>query len=83
MCDPSYTPISFLNRLAIILIFFADVSNVDRSWKKLVNVLAGQFCASLNFMDSSQTVSPKWSFQPKGSVETVSHFEPKNIALKM
>ena len=45
---------------------FSDVRNLDKAWTKLVNALSGQFCASLNFLDTTQAVSPKWSFQPRG-----------------
>lgn len=33
------------------------------NWFKLVNSLSGLFCASLNFIDSAQTVTPLKSFQ--------------------
>ena len=47
--------------------FFAeDIDDIDKSWKKLTNALAGQFCASLNFLDSTQSMNPKWSFNPTG-----------------
>ena len=40
--------------------------SVDETWAKLINVLSGMFCASLNYMDSTATVSPKFSFRPQG-----------------
>ena len=45
---------------------FSEVSDLDKAWKKLTNALAGQFCASLNFLDSTQSINPKWSFNPTG-----------------
>ena len=50
----------------LILCPFLEVSDLDKSWKKLTNALAGQFCASLNFLDSTQSINPKWSFNPSG-----------------
>ncbi len=47
----------------------AVTSDVDKAWTGLTNALAGQLCASLNFLYSTQTISPNMSFQPKGVVE--------------
>lgn len=41
-------------------------SSVDENWKELTNVLSGIFCASLNFIDSTNTVQPTASFKPLG-----------------
>ncbi len=41
-------------------------AEVDAAWTGLTNALAGQLCASLNFLYSTQTVSPKFGFQPDG-----------------
>ena len=35
-------------------------------WITLTNALAGLFCASLNFVDSTRTISPTLSFRPGG-----------------
>lgn len=35
-------------------------------WITLTNALAGLFCASLNFVDSTRTISPTLSFRPAG-----------------
>lgn len=40
--------------------------SVDGMWKELTNVLSGIFCASLNFIDSTNTVQPSASFKPLG-----------------
>ena len=45
---------------------FVSPSSVDKSWKELSNVLSGIFCASLNFIDSTNTVTPTASFKPLG-----------------
>jgi len=39
------------------------VQDVDKAWTGLTNALAGQLCASLNFLYSTQTVSPLMSYQ--------------------
>ncbi|XP_032813930.2 GPI-anchor transamidase component PIGT [Petromyzon marinus] len=46
--------------------FQNDVPDVDAAWQDLVNVLSGMFCASLNFIDASNTASPEVSFRPSG-----------------
>ncbi|XP_056638112.1 GPI transamidase component PIG-T [Diorhabda sublineata] len=50
--------------------FRPTVIDVDKNWKLLANSLSGLLCASLNFIDSSNTVSPQFSFRPKGIVES-------------
>lgn len=45
---------------------FVSLSSVDKSWKELSNVLSGIFCVSLNFIDSTNTVTPTASFKPLG-----------------
>ena len=45
---------------------YATTIAVDKSWRRLTNALSGQFCASLNFLDATQTVSPAWSLRPSG-----------------
>ena len=42
-------------------------------WKEVVNLLSGQFCASFNFIDSTASVQPKFSFRPEGFAD------PNNI----
>lgn len=42
-------------------------SQVDRQWKRLVDTLSGVLCASLSFIDASNTVRPKFSFRPQFS----------------
>ncbi|KAF5909026.1 GPI transamidase component PIG-T-like, partial [Clarias magur] len=52
---------------AELWVWFHDtVLDVDENWKELTNVLSGIFCASLNFIDSTNTVEPTASFKPLG-----------------
>ncbi|XP_032675828.1 GPI transamidase component PIG-T isoform X2 [Odontomachus brunneus] len=46
--------------------FNKNVTNVDEGWKGLTNALAGLLCASLNFVDASNSMSPEFSFRPTG-----------------
>ncbi|XP_031563607.1 GPI transamidase component PIG-T-like [Actinia tenebrosa] len=39
---------------------------VDENWSGLTQALAGQFCASLNFIDSKTSTSPRMSFRREG-----------------
>ena len=50
--------------------FLPSVEDVDREWSGLTNGLAGLLCASLNNLDTSQAVSPAFSFQPRGVLGT-------------
>ncbi|XP_035233919.1 GPI transamidase component PIG-T-like isoform X1 [Stegodyphus dumicola] len=47
-------------------VFKGNVSEVSSNWQKLTNILSGQFCASLNFIDDTNTVIPKLSYRPEG-----------------
>ncbi|XP_005986751.1 GPI transamidase component PIG-T [Latimeria chalumnae] len=59
---------------AELWVWFHDtVTDIDRSWKELTNVLSGIFCASLNFIDSTNTVTPTASFKPLGLVNVTGH----------
>ncbi|XP_043946054.1 GPI transamidase component PIG-T [Protopterus annectens] len=59
---------------AELWVWFDETNNdIDRSWKELTNVLSGIFCASLNFVDSTNTVSPTASFKPLGIVNVTDH----------
>lgn len=39
----------------------------EERWSGLVNSLSGLFCASLNFIDQTKTISPLLTFQPEAS----------------
>ncbi|XP_052817440.1 GPI transamidase component PIG-T-like [Mya arenaria] len=57
--------------------FQPQASNLDQVWAELVNALSGLFCASLNFMDSKATVSPRWSFRPMGLASEYYSFDSR------
>lgn len=48
--------------------FKKDTEDVDKNWKELANSLSGLICASLNFIDTSNSISPEYSFRPNGVV---------------
>nr|XP_033819041.1 GPI transamidase component PIG-T [Geotrypetes seraphini] len=59
---------------AELWVWFQDsVSDVDQTWKELTNILSGIFCASLNFIDSTNTVTPTASFKPMGLSNVTDH----------
>ncbi|GAV70711.1 Gpi16 domain-containing protein/PUB domain-containing protein, partial [Cephalotus follicularis] len=46
-------------------IFDVPQSQVDAYWKNLTHTLSGLFCASINFLESSDSYSaPAWAFRP-------------------
>ncbi|KAJ7384981.1 hypothetical protein OS493_018670 [Desmophyllum pertusum] len=53
---------------AELWVWFQDrvEESVDENWSGLTQALSGQFCASLNFIDSKTTTSPKLSFRREG-----------------
>lgn len=50
--------------------FSHDVVDVDLQWKKLTATLSGLFCASLNFIDSFNTVTPQMALWPMGAIKS-------------
>ncbi|XP_039354151.1 GPI transamidase component PIG-T isoform X1 [Mauremys reevesii] len=59
---------------AELWVWFQDsVTDVDKAWKELSNILSGIFCASLNFIDSTNTVTPTASFKPLGLANVTDH----------
>ncbi|KAM9855209.1 GPI transamidase component PIG-T [Aulostomus maculatus] len=59
---------------AELWVWFQDsVTDVDGTWRELTNVLSGIFCASLNFIDSTNTVQPSASFKPLGIGNVTDH----------
>jgi len=53
---------------ALVHAVFQDRPNEDVNyrWRRLTNALSGQFCASLNFLDSERTSQPEWILGPMG-----------------
>ncbi|KAJ6661110.1 hypothetical protein lerEdw1_016911 [Lerista edwardsae] len=59
---------------AELWVWFQDsVLDVDKAWKDLSNILSGIFCASLNFIDSTNTIIPTASFKPLGLANVTDH----------
>ncbi|KAK4880763.1 hypothetical protein RN001_008909 [Aquatica leii] len=48
--------------------FKSDTEDVNSNWKDLASSLSGLICASFNFIDSSNSVSPQYSFWPNGVI---------------
>lgn len=46
--------------------FKHGTTNIDQKWKELNGALSGLLCASLNFIDGSNSMSPELSFRPAG-----------------
>lgn len=46
--------------------FKHGTSDIDQKWKELNGALSGLLCASLNFIDGSNSMSPELSFRPTG-----------------
>lgn len=50
--------------------FAPHVTDVDNQWRQLSAALAGLFCASLNFIDTFNTITPQMALSPLGAVRT-------------
>ncbi|KAJ8865834.1 hypothetical protein PR048_033356 [Dryococelus australis] len=48
--------------------FKEDTANVDAHWKELSSSLSGLLCASLNFIEATNSLSPELSLRPTGVV---------------
>ncbi|XP_002736149.2 GPI-anchor transamidase component PIGT-like [Saccoglossus kowalevskii] len=60
-------PVSSAPPGAQLWVWFQESTvDIEQTWKELVNVLSGLFCASLNFIDGTVTVKPQLSFRPQG-----------------
>jgi len=44
--------------------------SIDKTWKELAGALSGLLCASLNFIDSSNSLNPEFTFRPAGIVSS-------------
>lgn len=60
---------------SLLAIFEESVSDVNREWKGLVNSLAGMTCASLNFIDETNSVSPLYTLYPQGAIRADKPFQ--------
>eukprot|EP00096_Caligus_rogercresseyi_P004964 TRINITY_DN1967_c0_g1_i1.p1 TRINITY_DN1967_c0_g1~~TRINITY_DN1967_c0_g1_i1.p1 ORF type:complete len:553 (+),score=131.11 TRINITY_DN1967_c0_g1_i1:122-1780(+) len=63
---------------AVVSGWFEPGRGSHGAWKGLVNALSGQLCASLNFLDEAQSLSPAVSFSPEGAIPKNS--PPLNIS---
>ncbi|XP_054165378.1 GPI transamidase component PIG-T-like [Oppia nitens] len=43
--------------------------NPQKAWRDITSELSGQFCASINFIDNSATIQPKYSLRPEGVID--------------
>lgn len=48
--------------------FKEDTLDINKNWKELASSLSGLLCASLNFIDVANSVSPEFTFKPKGVI---------------
>lgn len=55
-------------QLNSLFIHSFTLNSPAKSWKDVTSELSGQFCASVNFIDNSVTVQPKYSFRPEGVI---------------
>ncbi|XP_076042660.1 phosphatidylinositol glycan anchor biosynthesis class T [Oratosquilla oratoria] len=63
-------PVSSAPPGAQLWVWFSPTTHdIDQTWRDLVNALSGLFCASLNFIDSTNTISPELSYRPQGIAE--------------
>nr|ATU82891.1 secreted Gpi16-like protein [Pristhesancus plagipennis] len=46
--------------------FKHDTTKIDNKWRELTSALSGLLCASLNFIDSQNSLSPELSLKPSG-----------------
>ncbi|CAH1395371.1 unnamed protein product [Nezara viridula] len=58
--------------------FKPNTTNIDAKWRELTGALSGLLCASLNFIDSQNTISPRISLRPEGIEAKPSHLEPNS-----
>ncbi|XP_078600393.1 GPI-anchor transamidase component PIGT-like [Branchiostoma floridae x Branchiostoma japonicum] len=59
--------------------FQREVDDVGQAWFGLTNALSGLFCASLNFIDSTSTVTPDLSFRPQGLAQGLFKTKPSHL----
>lgn len=70
-------PVKDVPAYAYLWAWFTNNSNAKEDWKKLTRLLSGQFCASINLIDPTVTLTPKMSYRPflsMGSLENAQGF---------
>ncbi|XP_041975758.1 uncharacterized protein LOC121730682 [Aricia agestis] len=50
--------------------FNPSVEDIDVQWAKLSSTLSGLFCASLNFIQYANTITPRMAMWPSGAVDS-------------
>ncbi|KAJ9587701.1 hypothetical protein L9F63_018881, partial [Diploptera punctata] len=50
--------------------FKEGTQDIDTTWKELTGALSGLLCASLNFIDASNSLNPEFTFRPAGVVSS-------------
>lgn len=56
--------------------------SVDQEWKGLTNALSGLLCASLNTVNPANSISPKFTFHPRGvykQTPNITHFRYSSL----
>ncbi|XP_012262616.2 GPI transamidase component PIG-T [Athalia rosae] len=56
---------------AEVYAWFNNDVKIDENWISLTNALAGLLCASLNFVDISNSLMPEFTFRPDGVVHQI------------
>ena len=56
----------FFEKFISFILCFISSHSIDKAWTDLANAVSGLFCSSLNFLDSKNTITPRWSFRPQG-----------------
>lgn len=46
--------------------FKPGTKDIDKNWKLLANSLSGLLCASMNFIDTFNSINPQYTFQQRG-----------------
>lgn len=49
--------------------FKEGANDINKQWKELANSLSGLLCASLNFIEPLNSLSPEYSFRPTGILD--------------
>lgn len=58
------------------------VKEIDDQWRELCGVLSGLFCASLSFIDHTNTVRPKYTFRPTFSATRQASLNDSNYQIR-
>lgn len=59
--------------------FEPETQNVDQNWKLLTDTLSGLLCASLNFIDTTNSVVPRYTFRPEGTIPDNGEFNETHV----